>query len=390
MRYQVPVQLSDRSYTAHIGSGLLANMGPVVAASLRRQARRAFIVADSRLPTAHTLAAAESLKGVGLASRVMAVKPSEQDKSLATLERILVDMAKAKLERDDIVVAMGGGIVGDVAGFAASIYRRGVPVVQCPSTLLAMVDSSVGGKTGVNLNTGEGPLVDLKKNLVGAFHQPRVVIADIDTLASLPPRTLRCGLAECIKHGLIGSDAGDPALLDWTAAALPKLRSGDPAAMGELVARNIALKARVVAGDEREEASDEAGGRALLNLGHTFGHAFETLPGLVGQPGNLGGGLQHGEAVAAGLVAATATAIAMGLCPDHLLPRLTQLLIEAGLPTKVAGLPADEVVIERMLHDKKVSGSVLRLVLPTSPGSARVVRNPPIQAVAQGLQAIRF
>ena len=202
-------------------------IGPLVAAALLRQAHRAFIVADSRLPSSHILAAAESLKSVGLPSRVLAFKPSEADKSLASLERILIDLAKAKLERDDPIIAMGGGIVGDLAGFAAAVYRRGIPVVQCPTTLLSMVDASVGGKTGVNLDMGDGPLADLKKNLIGSFHQPRLVVADIDTLRSLPPRTLHCGLAECIKHGVLGADTGDPNLLDWTESNLPAMLAGD-------------------------------------------------------------------------------------------------------------------------------------------------------------------
>jgi 3-dehydroquinate synthase len=390
MRYQIPVQLADRSYTAHVGSGILSTIGPLVASSLLRQAHRAFIVADSRLPSGHILAAAESLKSVGLPSRVLAFKPSEQDKSLASLERILVDMAKAKLERDDPVIAMGGGIVGDLAGFAAAIYRRGVPVIQCPTTLLSMVDASVGGKTGVNLDMGEGPLADLKKNLIGSFHQPRLVVADIDTLHSLPPRILRSGLAECIKHGVLGADTGDPNLLDWTQANLPAMLRGDHGTLGELVARNISLKARVVASDEREEASDEKGGRALLNLGHTFGHAFETLPGLMGQPGSLPGGLQHGEAVGLGMIAAAHAAAFLQLCPPAFATRLTSLIALAQLPTTVSNLPSNEKIVERMLHDKKVVGSVLRLVLPKGAGGASIVRNPPMQAVEAGLNSIRF
>lgn len=390
MRYQIPVQLADRSYTAHVGSGILSTIGPLVAAALLRQAHRAFIVADSRLPTSHILAAAESLKSVGLPSRVLAFKPSETDKSLASLERILIDLAKAKLERDDPIIAMGGGIVGDLAGFAAAVYRRGIPVVQCPTTLLSMVDASVGGKTGVNLDMGDGPLADLKKNLIGSFHQPRLVVADIDTLRSLPPRILHCGLAECIKHGVLGADTGDPNLLDWTESNLPAMLAGDAGKLGELVARNISLKARVVASDEREEAPDHQGGRALLNLGHTFGHAFETLPGLVGEPGQLSGGLQHGEAVALGLVAAAWTATDLKLCAETLPTRLTKLVGLANLPTKVRNLPQNEQIIERMLHDKKVINATLRLVLPKGAGGAGIVRDPPIQAVERGLNAIRF
>ncbi len=388
MRYQIPVQLADRTYTAHVGAGLISHLGPIVSSALRRQALRAFIVADSRLPASFTIAAAESLKSVGLQSRVWAFKPSEQDKSLASLERILIEMSRAKLERDDLVIAMGGGIVGDLAGFAASVYRRGVPVIQCPTTLLSMVDASVGGKTGVNLNTGEGPLVDLKKNFVGAFHQPRAVIADVETLKSLPPRTLRCGLAECIKHGVLG--IGDDSLLAWLESNLEQILAIDGPVVAELVARNVSLKSRVVADDEREEASDEQGGRALLNLGHTFGHALETLPGLVGYPGALPGAVQHGEAVGLGMIAAAHTAASMKLCDGALAARLESLIARSGLPTRVANLPPDDQIIERMMHDKKVMASTMRLVLPTQSGGASVVRNPPIEAVKQGLFAIRL
>ncbi|MEI7656926.1 MAG: 3-dehydroquinate synthase family protein [Phycisphaerae bacterium] len=390
MRYQIPIHAGDRTCTAHVGAGLIANMGQVVAAALRRQARRAFIVADSRLPGSFTLAAAESLKSVGLSSRVLAVKPSEQDKSLASLERVLVDMARTRLERDDIVVAMGGGVVGDLAGFAAAIYRRGVPVVQCPTTLLAMVDASVGGKTGINLDPAEGPLTEPLKNLVGAFHHPHVVIADVDTLRSLPPRTLRCGLAECIKHGLLGGNAGDPGLLDWTQAKLASILAADPGTLAELVSRNIALKARVVERDEREQASDEAGGRALLNLGHTFAHALETLPGLIGHPGSLPGGLHHGEAVAVGLVAAATLGATLGMTPPDMAPTLRTLLEAAGLPTRVDHLPPDERIVERMRHDKKVQGSAMRFIVPVAGHAAKVVRDPPLQAIGTALQSIRL
>ncbi|MFZ4429219.1 MAG: 3-dehydroquinate synthase [Phycisphaerales bacterium] len=390
MRYQIPIHAGDHTCTAHVGAGLLANIGPVVAAALRRQARRAFIVADSRLPGSFTLAAAESLKGVGLSSRVVAVKPSEQEKSLASLERLLVEMARTRLERDDIVVAMGGGIVGDLAGFAAAVYRRGVPIVQCPTTLLAMVDASVGGKTGINLDTGEGPLAEPLKNLVGAFHHPHVVIADVDTLRSLPPRTLRCGLAECIKHGLLAGGAGDPGLFDWTRGKLASILSADPATLAELVSRNIALKARVVEQDEREQASDEAGGRALLNLGHTFGHALETLPGLIGHPGSLPGGLHHGEAVGIGLVAAATLGAAMGLTPPDMAASLRELLEEAGLPTRVDHLPEDGRIIDRMRHDKKVQASAMRFIVPLAGHAAKVVRDPPLQGIAAALQSVRL
>jgi len=388
MRFQIPVHVADRSYTVHIGPGLFAQVGNLTALALQRQAHRAFIVADARVPASVVIAVADSLKSVGLAVRSWALKPSEQDKSLASVERILIEMAKAKLERDDPVIALGGGIIGDVTGFAAAIYRRGIPVIQCPTTLLAMVDASVGGKTGVNLALAEGSLADLKKNFVGVFHQPRLVIADIDSLKTLPPRVLRCGLAECIKHGLLGAIGGDTALLSWMETRLDLFLAQDPDSLVELVSRNVAIKARIVAGDEREEADDATGGRALLNLGHTFAHAIETISHLSpdGTPKNAP--LQHGEAVGLGLIAAAATSRALQLCDAATADRITTIINRAGLPTRIAGLPTDEELIAQMLHDKKVRAGELRLILPTQSGDAQVVRNPPSEAVKAGIAAI--
>jgi 3-dehydroquinate synthetase len=384
----------------HIGEGLLTNLGPITSSALKRQARKAYIVADARVPSASLIAAADSLKSVGISVRSCAVKPSEQEKTFAGLERILVELARARIDRDDVVIALGGGIVGDMAGFAAAILRRGVQVVQCPTTLLSMVDASVGGKTGVNLNTGEGPTVELKKNLIGAFHQPRVVVADVHVLTSLPDRALRCGLAECIKHGLL--TANDPDLLGWIERNITLIISKDRGALCELVARNVAVKAAIVSDDELEEAPDGAGGRALLNLGHTFGHAIETLPGLLLSSslssGSVSGAtsIEHGEAVALGTIAAAHCSHALGRCSTELRDRVTSLIRSAGLPTAIAGLPSDEVLIERMSHDKKVRGGTLRLILPvdrsttaSSPGAV-VISNPPIQAVTAGLAAIRL
>ncbi len=278
-------------------------------------------------------------------------------------------------------------MVGDLAGFAAATYRRGVPVIQCPTTLLAMVDASVGGKTGVNLDLGTSEAPDLKKNAVGAFHQPSLVLADTDSLGSLAPRHLRAGLAECIKHGMIAADAGDPGLLAWIGKNLNGLLGLDRALVTELVTRNVAVKARIVAGDEREENS--SGGRAILNLGHTFGHAIETLPGLSPDRNMANAPLLHGEAVALGLVAAAACSAKLGLCPLGLLDQVGDLLTRAGLPTKVAGLPSDEAIITLMGHDKKAMGGAMRLVLPVGGGRAMVVANPAREGVAAGLAAIR-
>ncbi|MCA9311220.1 MAG: iron-containing alcohol dehydrogenase, partial [Phycisphaerales bacterium] len=259
-----PVQLAERSYDIVVGAGVLDELGPRAKALV--PGRHAFLVTDHNLPRSTIARARTSLEAAGFRVTEASANATEPEKSLATVERLLEAVGRARLERRDPVIALGGGIVGDVTGFVAASYRRGVPFIQCPTTLLAMVDASVGGKTGVNLVIGGA----LRKNMVGAFWQPRTVLADIATLASLPERERRAGLAECLKHGLICA-ATDPALFDWTVAHADAIARLDAPALTELVTRNVAVKAAVVAGDEREEAS--SGGRALLNLGHTFGHA---------------------------------------------------------------------------------------------------------------------
>lgn len=384
MRRTVRVELGPRSYDVIIGAGALAEVG---ARSLDAAVRpaRAMIVHDDALPAELCLSVCASVRSAGMTCETVATHASEPDKSLARLAPILGALARARLERRDILVALGGGIVGDLAGFAAAVYRRGIPFIQCPTTLLAMVDASVGGKTGVNLEVGGG----LRKNMAGAFHQPRAVIADVSALATLPARHFRAGLAECIKHALIAGDQGDPALLDWAEASLPAILRREAGALVELIARNVAVKARVVSGDEFETAPDEQGGRAILNLGHTFGHAIETLPALSPDGDPAHAPLHHGEAVALGLVAAAACAGRLGLADPTLARRVVAILTTAGLPTKARGLPSNRQVMDLMSHDKKVAGGKLRLVLPTDPGHAKVVADPPAAAVEAGLDAIR-
>jgi 3-dehydroquinate synthase len=389
--HAVRVELGPRSYDALTGVDLLSRLGELAAAALAKPTQggrtgapgRAVLVVDDALPAHIATRAAASLRAAGYDVTSVPARAHEDDKSLAALERLLAAVAGAKLERGEPIVALGGGIVGDVAGFAAASYRRGVPVVQCPTTLLAMVDASVGGKTGVNLRTGDGVL---KKNMVGAFHQPSLVVADVSTLESLPPRTLRAGLAECIKHGLLAGDWKDPGLFEWIEANVAALMSGDRALLAELVARNVAIKARVVAGDEREEADDAAGGRALLNLGHTFGHALETMPGLEVSTGP--GPMHHGEAVALGLVAASRCAQQLGLAPPGLADRVVRVLTAAGLPTSVRGLPPTDTVLAAMAHDKKTLGGRLRLILPVGGWRCKVVADPPAGAVRAAVESI--
>jgi 3-dehydroquinate synthetase len=380
---RIPVAASGHRYDVIIGE-VLPEVGRVLAAAgLLRTGSRIFIGHDEALPESGVTLAVRSLTDAGAKVSTLGIPATESSKTLEGAEPILVHLARSRHERGEPVIALGGGIVGDVVGFAAAIYRRGVPVVQIPTTLLAMVDASIGGKTAVNLAV-DGALM---KNLVGAFHQPSLVIADITLLASLPERQLRCGLAECIKHGMIGAEFGEANLLDWIDQNAASILGRDPAVLTELVARNVALKAAVVALDEREEASD--GGRALLNLGHTFGHAIETVesaaPENAPEPG-----IHHGEAVALGLIAAAHAAQDAGLCdPSHRWSeRISSVVRRCGLPARARGLPPPEDILDRMAHDKKVKGGVLRLVLPIGPGRAAFIPDPPRAAVVAAIRAI--
>jgi 3-dehydroquinate synthetase len=375
-RRDIRIDLGPRSYTVGIGTSLLAELGRMIAA-FAPVGCRVFVVADSALPPQTVEAATLSLSASGFRPTVRPCIATEDRKSIDSLARLLGEMTHVQLERVEPVVALGGGVVGDLAGFAAAVYRRGIPVVQCPTTLLAMVDASVGGKTGINLDLGGG---DLKKNMMGAFHQPRAVLADTATLSSLSDRQFRSGLAECLKHGLLGASLGDPVLWGWTLAEMPRILARDQGVLPELIARNVAVKAAAVGPDEREDSPGQT--RALLNLGHTFGHAIETLPNLSAE-----GCLLHGEAVGLGLVSAATTAEVLG--SSELVHPIRSALEAAGLPTKVRNLPDTDTVLKLMSHDKKVVGGRLRLVLPTTLGSARVVVDPPVAAVRAGVDAIR-
>jgi 3-dehydroquinate synthetase len=387
----VLVRAGDASYRVLVGPGLVARAGGLTRRALGAGPRRVFLVTDAGLPTALVDACRDGLVRAGFDTTHATLRADERRKSLATLASLLRAMAQARLERGEPVFALGGGVVSDVAGFAAAVYRRGVPVIHAPTTLLSMVDASVGGKTGVNLGLRPGVL---RKNLVGAFHQPALVLADVHALDSLPLREFRSGLAECVKHGMLA--AGVPAsdqrhLFERTERTLDRVLAGDPAALSDLIRRNVAVKAGVVAGDERE-LSDRPSGRATLNLGHTFAHAIETLPGLRGVTG--GGrpgpaGLTHGEAVGLGLVAACATAEHLGLLRPHLSHRIIALLDRIGLPTLVRGLPDDGALLAAMAHDKKVRAGHLRLVLPVAPGRVRIVEGPPPGAVRAGWSRVR-
>lgn len=352
---------------------------------------RCVVVLDEGLPKLCVGTILASCEHAGMQPLGVVVRPAESTKSLSSLEHLAEKMAWAGLGRAEPVFAVGGGIVGDLAGFAAASYKRGVPLIQCPTTLLAMVDASVGGKTGVNLlaTRPEASRTALLKNYLGAFHQPRLVLADVEMLGSLPDREFRAGVAECLKHGMLGADLGESDLWSWMLNHRDAILARDPGTLVELVARNVALKARVVQADEFETAPDDVGGRALLNLGHTFGHAIETMdadqPGY--NPNNPA--LKHGEAVALGLCAAAACSELAGLAQVGILPQVREAVAAFGLPTNVGGLAPNSEIIERMRTDKKAIGGSLRLILPTRIGSARVVRDVPEATIARAIDAIR-
>lgn len=387
-----PAAIDVAPYDVHIGHGILATLGASVASVLPRTRRSqpAFLIVDDKLPDQIVSTATLSLESAGFAVTSADITASEENKTLASATTLLRELASTRAERTDPVIALGGGMIGDLAGFVAATYKRGVPIIQCPTTLLSMVDASVGGKTAVNIKTDTG----LKKNIVGSFWQPALVLADVAALSSLPGRTLRAGLAECLKHGLLcDSFDVEHGLFDWIGANLRRILSQDPAALRELVTRNVRTKAAVVRADPHE--LDPHGGRALLNLGHTFGHAIEPVHNLspTANPGDAP--LQHGEAVALGVVAAAHTSVALGTLHEGHAETIRAAFAEAGLPTRVRNLPADDDLLEAMSHDKKASGGVLRLIALDAPkagdalGRCRVIDNPPRAAIVAGWDAVR-
>ncbi|HET8551365.1 MAG TPA: 3-dehydroquinate synthase [Gammaproteobacteria bacterium] len=335
----VMVPLGARSYSIAIGAGLL-NDGARWQEAVG--SRRVLIVTDDIVAGYYLDRLTETL---GDAIEPCVLPAGEAHKTLATAGRVWNRLMDARLARDDLLIALGGGVVGDIAGFAAACYQRGIDYLQVPTTLIAQVDSAVGGKTGVNHPLG--------KNMIGAFHQPAAVIADIGTLATLPAAEYRAGLAEIIKYGVIA----DAEFFAWLETHLDALLEQDQAALAHAVGRSCAIKAAIVAADEHEH-----GRRALLNLGHTFGHAIET---------GLGHGhWRHGEAVAAGMVMAADFAARLGLMERRDVTRLRDWLIRAGLPTWAPAELQAERILELMAGDKKVRGGRLRLVLPHGIGNA--------------------
>jgi 3-dehydroquinate synthase len=338
------VALGERAYPIHIGPALLARSDLVTAALVTP---RVAIVSNDVVAPLYLEKFAAPLRAAGVRVTEVVLPDGESHKNWETLNLIFDALLKDRCDRTTTVVALGGGVVGDLAGFAAASYQRGVPFVQVPTTLLAQVDSSVGGKTGINHPRG--------KNMVGAFWQPRMVLADTDTLRTLPERELSAGLAEVIKYGLIR----DLPFLEWIEANMAQMMARDAEALAFAIERSCANKAEVVAGDERETAKD--GGRALLNLGHTFGHAIETGVGY--------GEWLHGEAVAAGTVMAVELSRRLGWLAAADVARVRDLFVRAGLPVVGPQLGAERYM-DLMGHDKKVIAGKLRLVLLKRIGAA--------------------
>jgi 3-dehydroquinate synthase len=356
---RIKVELGDRAYEVLIGPGLIAAAGRHIAAVL--PARRIAVVTDENLAKIHLSGFVAALVEAGIEAVPVVVAPGEASKSFRTLEAVTDALIGAQLERGDAVVALGGGVVGDLAGFAAAITRRGMAYVQVPTSLLAQVDSSVGGKTGINTRHG--------KNLVGAFQQPALVLADTDVLDTLPKREFAAGYAEVVKYGLLG-DAG---FFDWLEANRDAIFAGG-AARVEAVARSCRAKARIVAADERE-----AGERALLNLGHTFGHALEAAAGYDAAR------LVHGEAIAIGMVLAHDFSVARGLLAPADAEKARTHLSDAGLPVTISAIPgprfeADELM-RHIAQDKKVRRGSLTFILTRGIGQAFVAEDVPADAV---------
>lgn len=357
-REVVPVSLGDRSYEILIGDGLIREAGSDILA--RFGAVRAAIVTDETVASHHLESLKVSLKCVDIETNDIIVAPGETSKSWATLESVNHAILSAKLERRDIIVALGGGVIGDLAGFAASIIRRGMSFVQIPTSLLAQVDSSVGGKTGINAPHG--------KNLIGAFHQPGLVIADTTVLNTLSERHMRAGYAEVAKYGLIN----DESFFNWLEGNWKDIMIGG-AARRHAIAISCRAKAAVVAADEKE-----SGERALLNLGHTFGHALERATG-------FGERLVHGEAISIGMVMAHRFSSRMNLASPDDAKRVEAHFKNVGLPTEISHIPGDRLNVDELMdhiaQDKKVTRGALTFILTRGIGEAFIANDVPPAAI---------
>ncbi len=349
-RAEVSVDLGTRSYDITISDGLLAHAGRTIAPLLARPVTA--IVTDENVARHHLKTLTDSLSDAGIKHSSIILPPGESTKNYAHLARVCDDIIAAGMERNDRIIAFGGGVIGDLAGFAAAIVRRGIGFIQIPTSLLAQVDSSVGGKTGINSPHG--------KNLVGAFHQPVAVLADINVLNTLPERELAAGYAEVAKYGLLG----DADFFSWLENNASRIFAGDPQARIHAIRTSCQAKAAIVASDERE-----AGDRALLNLGHTFGHALESATGYSDR-------LLHGEGVAIGMAQAFRFSEQLGICRPGAAARMQGHLKSVGLPTDVSGirkhLPDAGRLVEIMRQDKKAEAGRINFVLVKDVGNAYI------------------
>lgn len=354
------VSLGERTYPILIGAGLLSN-SESLAACLR--SRRVVIVTNETVAPLYLHALRESLARVGVGDTVVSLPDGEEYKNATSLNQIYDQMLAARCDRNTTIIALGGGVVGDLAGFAAATYQRGVPFIQIPTTLLSQVDSSVGGKTGINHPRG--------KNMIGAFWQPKLVLADTDTLKTLPDREFSAGMAEVIKYGLIR----DLPFLEWLEANIDALMARQPECLSYAIERSCRNKAEVVAADEFE--INKEGGRALLNLGHTFGHAIEVGMGF--------GEWLHGEAVAAGTMMAVTLSHQLNWLSSVDVARVKLLFEKASLPVQSPQLGVQRY-LELMSHDKKVIDGRLRLILLKQLGEAVVSADSPLENIGAAIE----
>lgn len=349
----IEVALAERSYEIRVGTRLIENAGALIKPLLRRP--QSVIVTDHNVADAVLPTLQKSLDAAGIAHQTITLPPGESTKSFDSLAQLCDFLLDARVERGDTIIALGGGVIGDLTGFAASILRRGIDFIQVPTSLLAQVDSSVGGKTGINTRVG--------KNLVGAFHQPRLVLADVGVLSSLSPRQMRAGYAEVVKYGLIDQ----PEFFEWLEVNGAALLAGDRDLIAHAVSVSCKAKAAIVAEDEREE-----GNRALLNLGHTFAHALEAEAGYSDR-------IVHGEAVAIGLCLAHDFSQMLGLSTGQDGARVTAHLKTMGLPTSIGDIPGKPMsanaLLEHMRQDKKASDGALTFILTRGIGKAFVARD---------------
>ena len=359
----VPVPLQDSPYDILIGSGILSLAGELAAKVVKPC--RCVLISDEIVAPLHAQGTLESLRSAGFEPHLLTIPAGEASKSMVVVTDLCDRMIQLGLDRKSALFALGGGVVGDLAGFVASIYYRGIPVIQLPTTVVAQVDSSIGGKTGVNSPLG--------KNLIGTFHQPRLVLSDTATLSTLPERIFQEGLAEAIKHAVIADEPMLALLLDL----LPFDRLSDLSSLSILIARNAAIKARIVGEDEFEAK----GTRALLNFGHTIGHAIEAVAGY--------GKLSHGECVAIGMIAALDLSVRLaGLPSDQAVP-VKDVIIACGLPTTIpANLPTDSI-LAALARDKKFDAGAIRFVLTPKLGSALISDNVTLDDVTDIIKRLQ-